>query len=96
MKTACEDFREWLVHLVKEQQHPDPGEILQTFDEMHQSRRENTGDRCMTTAGPRWNSPCSCNEIKLYSDLTGTYAGPKHSWNVTASGCCIPTWGEEE
>jgi hypothetical protein len=56
MKTACEIFRENLEYLSKlahkyeqdtgEKYYEHPGEILQMFDEIHQSCRENTGDKC--------------------------------------------------
>ena len=50
--TACEAFREYLVQCAKSAKRSPtggampPGEILQTFDDLHQSHRENTGDNC--------------------------------------------------
>jgi len=61
-KTACQSFREHLEHLSRQAErierqdgeihHCHPGSILQDFDEIHQSCRENTGDKCEVTDWP--------------------------------------------
>ena len=66
MKSACEKFSDYLELLSKkaheyeeeygEKFYEHPGEILQTFDELHQSSRENTGDKCS----------CKYPERKIY------------------------------
>lgn len=62
MKTACESFREHLEYLSRqakriededgERFHCHPGDLLQDFDEIHQSCRESTGGKCQVTDWP--------------------------------------------
>lgn len=63
MKSACELFRERLVDLGQDPTvRVNPREILQDFDELHQSCRENTGEKCRSNI-KQTNKVFICEDI---------------------------------
>lgn len=44
--SACEKFRNYLAMLSSQSINESPGELARTFDGLHQSSQENTGQNC--------------------------------------------------
>lgn len=97
-KTACEAFRAALECMTKNEYICPPGVILQMFDEMHQSHRENTGDKCQVESRP---VASQCNgvpiRIQVYvpagdtaRNVLGTLKRVLEQWLDMQSNCMSP------